>query len=109
MKTDKSQEHHIICTVRSKKEHQETVKALLLELVEPARMEDGCLYYDLYQQTDDPDTFFILDGWASEEAVALHTAHPNVPRIVDQLNPLLASPLVVTTSNRVSDHPDSNS
>lgn len=109
MKTDKSQECHIICTVHSKREHREAVKALLLELVEPARMEDGCLYYDLYQQIGDRNTFFILDGWASEEAVALHTAHPNVPRVVEQLKPLLASPLVVITSSRVSGHSNNKS
>jgi hypothetical protein len=33
-----------------KRPNREKVKELLLELVEPARLEEGCLYYDLYQQ-----------------------------------------------------------
>ena len=90
--------------VRSKAPHREKVKGLLLELVGPARVEDGCLYYDLYQQSDEPDTFFIVDGWASEGAIEEHAAHPNVTRVVDQLLPLLECPLKVTTSIRVSKH-----
>ncbi|MFZ3572316.1 putative quinol monooxygenase [Streptomyces sp. BH097] len=93
---------HIICTVRAQPAHRDKVQELLLELVGPARAEPGCLYYDINQQTDEPDTFYIIDGWASDEAIAEHTAHPNVARVVDQLVPLLAVPLHVTTSTRIS-------
>jgi quinol monooxygenase YgiN len=98
-----SEERHIICVVRSVPSDRDRVKALLLELVAPARSEAGCLYYDVYQQRDQPDTFYIVDGWASQAAVEAHRAHPNVSRVVDQLLPLLVSPLVVTTSDRVSE------
>jgi quinol monooxygenase YgiN len=105
MNTAKADERHIICVVRGKAENRERVKALLLELVGPAREEHGCLYYDINQRIDQPDTFYIVDGWASDEAIAAHTAHPNVSRVVEQLLPLLASPLDVSTSGRISDPP----
>jgi quinol monooxygenase YgiN len=69
----------------------------------PRASKKGAFINDLYQQINEPDTFYIIDGWASQEAVAAHAAHPNVSRVVDQLLPLLESPLVVTTSNRVSE------
>jgi len=97
-----SEERHIICVVRGFPSDRDRVKELLLELVGPARSEPGCLYYDVYQQRDEPDTFYIVDGWASQAAVEAHSAHPNVSRVVGQLLPLLASPLAVTTSSRVS-------
>jgi quinol monooxygenase YgiN len=103
MRTSNSGERHIICVVRGKTSNRGKVKELLLELVGPARLEEGCLYYDVSQQSDQPDTFYIIDGWASEEAVAVHAAHPNVSRVVGQLLPLLESPLEVITSNRVSE------
>ncbi|MDX3569907.1 putative quinol monooxygenase [Streptomyces sp. ID05-47C] len=103
MTTVKSAERHIICEVRGKATHRARVKELLLELVGPARAEVECLYYDLYQQSNEPDTFYIVDGWASPEAVAEHAEHPNVTKVVEQLLPLLAVPLKVTTSHRVSD------
>jgi quinol monooxygenase YgiN len=98
-----SKERHIICVVRGKTENREKVKELLLELVEPARQEEGCLYYDI-----DQDTFYIVDGWTSEEAIAAHTVHPNVSRVVEQLLPLLVSPLEVSTSIRLSDSQSDN-
>jgi len=99
----KEDERHIICTVRAKPEHRDEVKMLLLELVGPSRSEPGCLYYDLYQDGDTPDTFFIVDGWVSESAIAEHLAHPNVPRVVERLLPLLVEPLHNSTSRRLSD------
>ncbi|MFD6276782.1 putative quinol monooxygenase [Streptomyces sp. NPDC060209] len=103
MTTAKSQERHIICEVHAKTSQRQQVHELLLELVGPARAESGCLYYDLYQQADQPDTFYIIDGWTSAEAIAEHAEHPNVTRVVEQLTPLLEVPLKVTTSKRVSD------
>jgi quinol monooxygenase YgiN len=96
-------EIHIVCTVRSKPEHRERVKQLLLELVEPARNEDGCLYYDLYQDANAPATFILLDGWISKEALAMHVVHPNVPRVVDQMLPLLSHPIANIYTTRVSE------
>jgi quinol monooxygenase YgiN len=103
MKTIKADERHIICKVRVQAEHRDIVKALLLDLIGPARREEGCLYYHLYQQSDQLNDFYIVDGWASEQAVAAHLAHPNVIRVVEQLLPRLASPLEITTNIRVSE------
>jgi quinol monooxygenase YgiN len=101
---NRARETHIICTVRSKPEHREHVKQLLLELVEPARSENGCLYYDLYQDENAPDTFILLDGWTSKETFALHAVHPNVPRVVDQMLPLLSHPITQIYLTRLSEN-----
>lgn len=102
MTTLQSNTRHIVCTVHAQTMYREQVKQLLLELVQPARDEEGCLYYDLDQDIKDPDFFYIVDGWVSDEAIAAHTTHPNVPRIVELLTPLLAEPLSVSISNRIS-------
>jgi quinol monooxygenase YgiN len=98
-----SEARHIICTIRSLPQHRQRVMALLLELVEPARGEPGCLYYDLQQQADLPDMFHLVDGWVNQAAVDDHATHPNVLRIVAELEPLLASPLEISTSVRISE------
>lgn len=103
MTTNKPAEIHIVFTVHAKPDCRERVGELLLELVGPAREEAGCLYYDLYHERDRPDTFVLLDGWASEAALASHAVHPNVTRVVDQLLPLLSSPLEHMHSRRMSD------
>lgn len=102
MSSTQSLECHIICVVRSQPTAREQVKALLLELIEPARQEDGCLYYHLYEKSDAPSTFYIVDGWVSDEAIAAHGEHPNVIRVVEQLTPLLAEPLELIKNRRLS-------
>ena len=77
---------HIICTVRARTEHREKVKSLLLDLVGPAIAEEGCLYYYIYQQNDEPDTFHIVDGWVSAEAGEAHVGHPNATRWLQSLH-----------------------
>lgn len=103
MKTIKSEEQHIICKVSCKTENRERVQVLLLELVGPSRLEEGCLYYDLYQTFEDPCIFYILDGWANEKAVQKHTKHPNIARVMEQMSPLLLEPPKIILSQRVSD------
>jgi quinol monooxygenase YgiN len=81
MTTNKQAEIHVVCTVRAQPEHRDRVGQLLLELVDPARGEAGCLYYDLYHERDLPNTFVV----------------------VEQLTPLLASPLEHLHSRRMTD------
>ncbi|MEY8738433.1 putative quinol monooxygenase [Bacillales bacterium AN1005] len=103
MQTLKSDEQHIICEVCCETPNRNKVHELLLELVGPARLEEGCLYYDLYQNIEDPNTFYILDGWVNEKAVAEHAQHPNVARVMEVLSPLLLSAPKITLNNRLSD------
>ena len=103
MTDNKQDEIHIVCTVRALPEHRDRVGELLLELVGPARGEAGCLYYDLFRERDFPETFVLLDGWASAAALASHAIHHNVTRVVEQPMPLLASPLEVMHSRRMTD------
>lgn len=77
----KNEEQHIICRVKCEAKDRERVRKLMLEYVEPARQEPGCLYYDIFQAQDDPDVFYILDGWKDQAAVDAHVKHPNVPRV----------------------------
>ncbi|EPY5345384.1 putative quinol monooxygenase [Klebsiella aerogenes] len=103
MQKIKSEERHIICELRCKPEDRERVKELVLKFVEPARLETGCLYYDLYQKIDEPDTFYIIDGWVSQEAVTSHSANPHVADVMSELQPLLTFGPSISLSCRVSD------
>ena len=35
--------------------------------------EDGCIQFELFQSTLDPDKLVILEHWASDEALAAHS------------------------------------
>jgi len=101
--SDTNAERHLVVEFRCTAENAAVVKCLLLEFIRPARQENGCLYYDLYQNIDEPTTFFILDGWRDQACVERHTKHPNVARVLEKLVPLLSRPISITSNTRVSE------
>jgi len=103
--TNKVAERHLLVTIRSQPAHRQRVQVLLLALIAPVRSEPGCLYYHLFEQAEDPDTFVLAAGWAHDAAVAAHPTHPDVPGILERLLPLLASPWEVLPTRRVSENP----
>jgi quinol monooxygenase YgiN len=103
MSTAKEREVHIICEVRCETPDRERVEELMQQFVEPARREEGCLYYDVYRSQSDPNTFFILDGWADQEAIDRHAASPHVASVMQILGPLLVYGPALRFTHRVSD------
>jgi quinol monooxygenase YgiN len=103
MDARKSLERHIICELRCETANRDRVRELILMFVEPARLEDGCIYYDLHQRIDDPNTFYILDGWTNQDAVDAHAANPHIAEVMKELGPLLTFGPSITLSARVSD------
>ncbi|PQA56773.1 antibiotic biosynthesis monooxygenase [Siphonobacter curvatus] len=100
-----SDESHLIITIQSKPEHQTQIRELLLAQVDPIRREAGCLYYNLFQPTEDLHTFIILTGWATKEALDVHQSQPQAIRVVGQLTPLLARPIQSLSTRRLSENP----
>jgi quinol monooxygenase YgiN len=101
--SSKSDERHLVVEFNCVPESRAEVERLLREFIEPARQEDGCLYYDLYTSVDDPNRFYILDGWRDQACVDRHGEHPNVVRVVQQLLPLLSKPVDIAANIRLSD------
>jgi quinol monooxygenase YgiN len=100
----KSAERHLLVTVRSQPAQRQLVQASLLELVDLVRREPGCLYYTIFQQPEDLDAFIIAAGWVDDEAVAAHPTPPQ-SRLVELMQPLLAAPLQVVHTRRLSENP----
>ncbi len=50
----------------------EELKCLLIDMVEPSRGEDGCLFYHINQIIDRPTTFLVLESWRDDDALEGH-------------------------------------
>ena len=104
--TKKSEEIHIICRLRCEEHNRDRVRELLMEYVEPSRQEPGCLYYDIFQEREDPNAFYLLDGWRDQAAVDSHIRHPNVLRVNDLIGSLVIGKQQLTFGQRLSDWPE---
>jgi quinol monooxygenase YgiN len=86
----------VIARARAKKGHEAAVRALMLELVEPTRREEGCKSYHLLESPGDPTDLVMLEEWASDAALDAHLKVPGVTAIIGRLVPLLAAPPEIT-------------
>jgi quinol monooxygenase YgiN len=93
---------YVVATFNLNPENIDEGKALILGFVEPSRAQQGCLFYEVHQSTDDPAEFVILDGWASAGDLDAHAKSEQVVHTVNQLNSILAKPAQVKTYLKVS-------
>jgi len=48
------------------------VRELLLGFCAPTRQEKGCVYYELHENTGDPNDLTFIEEWKSEEDLDAH-------------------------------------
>lgn len=49
-----------------------TVKENILKLAELSRKENGCIGYDIFENSIDTTSLLILETWQNEQALAAH-------------------------------------
>lgn len=72
-----SQPFTAIATLIARPGQHAALQRELTALVQPSRDEAGCQYYELHQDAESPGTFYVLERWNDEAALAFHngTAH----------------------------------
>jgi quinol monooxygenase YgiN len=93
---------YVVATFNLNPENVDEGKALILGFVEPSRAQQGCLFYEVHQSTDDPTEFVVLDGWANVDDLDAHATSEQVVRTVNRLNPILTKPAQVKTYLKIS-------
>lgn len=61
-----------------KKDKIQFVKSELLKLLEPTRKENGCVFYELHQDLEDPSIFMFYEIWETTSHWEAHNAQPNL-------------------------------
>lgn len=62
----------IVANIIAKKGQVELVKSELIKLIEPTRLEEGCIDYELHQDNENPAHFVFLENWTSRELLQKH-------------------------------------
>lgn len=60
-------------------------------LIDAARREPGCLYYDLHASVTDPDRMLCYEQWSDRAAFDRHSATPHMTTFVDAIDDLVLS------------------
>ncbi len=63
----------------------EQIKKLYAQLVEEVRKEEGCIFYGLFEDVDNPMALAMLEEWDSPGSLEKHKTAPHMKR----LGPLL--------------------
>jgi len=78
---------------------EDKLKKLLEDMVEPSRNEDGCLLYNIYQMSEKPSTFVVIESWRDEAALKGHQNSPHYATYKSSFEPYTAhkesNPLVM--------------
>jgi quinol monooxygenase YgiN len=63
---------YLVAIIKPKIEIRDAVRAQIDALVTASLAEDGCEMYDLVVSDEDPDTWLMLEKWASREQWDTH-------------------------------------
>jgi len=59
-------------TFIAKEGSESKMKELLMAMVEPSKVEDGCIFYDIFQYENNPKKFMAVESWRDENALNGH-------------------------------------
>jgi quinol monooxygenase YgiN len=75
----------VIARFRPRPDRRGQFVALLSEVQEASRRDDGCLNYGYYSEVVDDDSFIAVEEWRDSEALQAHLRTPHVGRLVESL------------------------
>lgn len=61
-------------------------------MLEPARVERGCLSYRLYEEVENRNAFLLLEEWATPEDLEKHISTDNQRRLLSLMDLLSEQP-----------------
>jgi quinol monooxygenase YgiN len=72
----------------------DAVKAELLKMIEPTRIEEGCIEYRLHQDNDDRTVFIFFEMWENLTCLERHMATPHFSSYVAAVEGMIAGKTV---------------
>ena len=82
----------VVARIRAKEGMEEDLKLELLAIIEPTRLEPGCINYDLHQVADDKLTFLFYENWKSREDLNAHLKSPHMREMGKKAGHMMAGP-----------------
>ena len=87
---------------QAKEEKLDELRSRLLQMVEFTSQEEGCLFYNLHIDRNDPTVFYFLEGWKNSAALAFHDQTPYVQAIIQDALELTIDGIKVNFMSKIS-------
>lgn len=71
-------EIRLIATLVAKENKAADISALCRALVPLSRRDDGCIQYDLHEDSENPGTFVFFEVWENQHALDKHNATSHI-------------------------------
>lgn len=78
----------VVAKSYAKSDQLDRLLELSEEMVRETVKEEGCISYELLQDTKDPTVLIIAEEWENEKALEKHMASEHFTRIIPQMNEL---------------------
>src|SRR5262245_51966538 len=90
---------HVFAKWKVRPEQLENVLLILKDLKAKSIQEKGNLFYHIHQDTSDPNTLILFEGYSDDSALALHrNAEYYVQAVIEKLPAFLTGREVILTT-----------
>jgi len=72
----------IVATVTVKPEFKDDVLKAIKTVVDATRKEPGCIFYDVFEDVNNPLKFVFIETWKSKEAIDSHNSSVHLTNFV---------------------------
>jgi quinol monooxygenase YgiN len=92
----------VVAIAETTAERAEELKSICLRLIEPTRKEEGCISYELYQDTTNPGKFTFIENWRTKEHLDIHMKTPHLVAAGEAFSKILTKELIVLMLNKIA-------
>lgn len=93
---------NVVAIAETSADRAEELKSICLGLIEPTRKEEGCIAYELYQDTTNPGKFTFIENWQSKEHLDVHLKTPHLVAAGAAFGKILTKELVIMMLNKIA-------
>lgn len=87
-----SERIRVVALFNAKPNKIDELKATLKGFIEPTRKEEGCIFYELQQNKENPLDFVFVEEWKDELTLARHLESPHIREAGPKIGDLVTSP-----------------
>jgi quinol monooxygenase YgiN len=92
----------VVAIAETSSERADELKSICLGLIAPTRKEEGCISYDLYQDTTNPGRFTFIEEWQSKDHLDVHLKTPHLVSAGEAFGKILTKELVILMLNKLA-------